>query len=125
MKEAEEILRIIAALRTAIRLSGVSHREIERQLKMSTGYLTRIFGGHVQLRVAHVLSICQIIGLPADRFFAALYPPRPPTDESQARLIRGLSHLHPQPVETPDPERLLREIQAFLDEVKAQREKKK
>lgn len=124
MKEADEVQRIIAALRTAIRLSGVSHRQIERNLDMSTGYLTRIFAGHVQLRVAHVLSICQIIGLPAESLFAALYPPRPPTDERQARLIRGLSQLHPQPIETPDPERLLRDLQAFLQEVKAQREKK-
>lgn len=124
MKETAEIQRIIDALRTAIRLSSVSHREIERRLEMSTGYLTRIFAGHVQLRVAHVLSICQIIGLPAENLFAALYPPRPPTDEKQARLIRGLSQLHPPPVEAPDPERLLRDLQNFLEEVKAERAKK-
>lgn len=124
MKVADEIQRVIAALRTAIRLSGVSYRQIERELEMSTGYLTRIFAGHVNLRVAHVLAVCQVIGLPADSFFAALYPPRPPTNESEARLVRGLSQLHPHPVNNPDPERLLRELQSFLAEVKDHRAKK-
>jgi len=108
------------ALRTAIRLSGVSHRQVERELAMSTGYLTRILAGQIHLRVTNVVAICQVIGLPAESFFAALYPPRPPASEGEARLIRGLAQLHAQPAPRRDPERLLRELEAFLEELKGE-----
>ncbi|HKH49044.1 MAG TPA: helix-turn-helix transcriptional regulator [Thermoanaerobaculia bacterium] len=92
----EEIARIAAALRTAIRLSGISHRQVERELGLSTGYLTRILAGQVELRVRHVLDVCRVIGLPPDRFFGALFPPQE-GPESMSRLERGLAQLHPPP----------------------------
>ncbi|HYU35284.1 MAG TPA: hypothetical protein VEW48_24285 [Thermoanaerobaculia bacterium] len=114
----DEVRRLTEALRTAIRLSGVSHRQIERELAMSTGYLTRILAGRLQLRVTHLLSICQAIGLPAESFFGALYPSRTPASEAEARLTRGLAQLHAQPDQRRDPESLLRELGAFLEEIK-------
>lgn len=118
----EEARRVAAALRTAIRLSGVSHRHIERELEMSTGYLTRLLAGEVQLRVIHVLSICKVIELPVGSFFAALFPAAPPAGAAQGNLIRGLRSLHPQP-EPPryssDPRTLLAELGGFLQELRA------
>ena len=102
----DEIVRIAAALRTAIRLSGISHRQVERELGLSTGYLTRILAGQVELRVRHVLEVCRVIGLSPDRFFGALFPPQE-GPESMMRLERGLAQLHPPPERpappTPDP----------------------
>jgi transcriptional regulator with XRE-family HTH domain len=92
----EEIARIAAALRTAIRLSGISHRQVERELGLSTGYLTRILAGQVELRVRHVLDVCRVIGLPPDRFFGALFPMQE-GPASMVRLERGLAQLHPPP----------------------------
>lgn len=92
----EEIARIAAALRTAIRLSGISHRQVERELGLSTGYLTRILAGQVELRVRHVLDVCRVIGLSPDRFFGALFPLQGGSD-SMSRLERGLAQLHPPP----------------------------
>lgn len=92
----EEIVRIAAALRTAIRLSGISHRQVERELGLSTGYLTRILAGQVELRVRHVLDVCRVIGLSPDRFFGALFPLQD-GPESMSRLERGLAQLHPAP----------------------------
>jgi transcriptional regulator with XRE-family HTH domain len=115
-----EIRRLTDALRTLIRLGGVSHRHIERELGLSTGYLTRILAGQVQLRVLHVLSICHVIDLPASTFFAALYPPRPPANDRETRLIRSLSHYHPEPVDPRDPESLLRILRANLDALEDQ-----
>lgn len=92
----EEIVRIAAALRTAIRLSGISHRQVERELGLSTGYLTRILAGQVELRVRHVLDVCRVIGLPPERFFGALFPLQE-GPESMSRLERGLAQLHPAP----------------------------
>jgi transcriptional regulator with XRE-family HTH domain len=115
------VVRVAAALRTAIQLSGVSHRHIERSLHMSTGYLTRVLKGEVELRVKHVLAICQVIGLPAGNFFAALFPPSPPESVAQARLTRGLGALHPERAPAAyarDPETLLRELRAYLGQLK-------
>lgn len=120
LEPQEEVRRLAAALRNAIRLSGVSSRQVERELGLSTGYLTRILAGQVQLRVAHVLAICQIIGVPAGSFFAALYPPTPPASEAEARMTRGLAQLHSRPAPARDPESLLRELGAFLDDLKTQ-----
>jgi transcriptional regulator with XRE-family HTH domain len=92
----EEIVRIAAALRTAIRLSGISHRQVERELGLSTGYLTRILAGQVELRVRHVLDVCRVIGLSPDRFFGALFPLQD-GPESMSRLERGLAQLHAAP----------------------------
>src|SRR6185436_6067103 len=115
----KEVRRVTAALRTAIRLSGVSHRQIERALAMSTGYLTRLLAGQVKLKITQLLEICQVIGLPAVTFFAALYPLRTPATEAETRLARGLAQLHPEPLETRDPESLLAGLRGFLDELEA------
>lgn len=130
----EEIVRIAAALRTAIRLSGISHRQVERELGLSTGYLTRILAGQVELRVRHVLDVCRVIGLPPDRFFGALFPLQD-GPESMSRLERGLAQLHPAPgrpappAMPPEPaagparsrpvSELLRRLRQALDELEA------
>ena len=115
----QEIRRLTAALRTAIRLSGTSYRQIERELAMSTGYLTRILAGQVQLRITHVFSICLVIGVSPASFFAALYPPTPPASEAETRMLKGLAQLHPKPAQARDPETLLRELGAFLEELRS------
>lgn len=114
----QEVERVTAALRTAIRLSGVSHRRIERELHMSTGYLTRILAGQVQLRVAHVLGVCRVIGFSAGNLFAALFPARPPQTVAEARLARGLASLHPAPGPSRDPEALINELRGCLGQLK-------
>jgi len=127
----EEIVRIASALRTAIRLSGVSHRQVERELGLSTGYLTRILSGQVELRVRHILDICGVIGLPPDRLFNALFPFQEGPPESVSRLERGLAQLHPPPDRlAPSPEAvvgesrpklldLLRRLRQALDDLEA------
>lgn len=110
-----EVARVTAALRTAIRLSGVSHRQIERELHLSTGYLTRILAGQVELRVRLVFSICRVIGVPAGNFFAALFPSSPTETAAAARLTRGLASLHPEPVPVRDPRLVIGEMRRSLD----------
>lgn len=116
---AAEMDRVAAALRTAIRLSGVTQRQIERELLLHTGYLQRILSGQVQLRMGHILGICRAIGLPAGNFFSSLFPPTPPRTVAEARLARGLGSLFPAPEQAADPEALLQELQGFLERVAA------
>jgi transcriptional regulator with XRE-family HTH domain len=92
-----EITRVAGALKTAVRLSGVSHRRIEREMGLCPGYLSRIFGGKVELRIRHVLGVCRVLDLPADSFFRAVFPRRAEVDEPSMRVERGLLELHPAP----------------------------
>lgn len=107
-----EVERVSAALRTAIRLSSVSYRNIERRLNMSTGYLTRILTGKVHLRVLHVISVCSVIGLPAGQFFLALFPARATASNP---LAKGLMNLHPGPGRGGDLEGLIRDLRECLE----------
>ncbi len=111
---AAEVGRVTAALRTAIRLSGVSHREIERRLFLSTGYLTRILKGEVELRVRHVLEVLRIIGFPVGNFLGALFPATPPDSIEEARLARGLSSLHTDPEPPRTPEEIMDELRGCV-----------
>jgi transcriptional regulator with XRE-family HTH domain len=107
----EEIRRVAAALKTAVRLSGVSLRRIERTMGLCPGYLSRILAGRVELRVRHVLGVCRVIDLPVDSFFHAVFPRRKETPDDATRVERGLVELHPAPypvrmhgvVTTPNP----------------------
>jgi transcriptional regulator with XRE-family HTH domain len=107
------MIRIRGALRSAIRLSQVSFREIERALGLSTGYLTRILAGQVELRVSVLLHICQVIGLPWGLLFTALYPGVPASP-----LSRGLAQLHPaaRPRAGGNTSELIGRIRAVLDD---------
>ncbi|HET9225831.1 MAG TPA: hypothetical protein VFR31_04150 [Thermoanaerobaculia bacterium] len=90
----QEISRITRMLKAAVRFAGVPHRQIEREMDMSTGYLSRILSGKVELRVQHVLGVCQAIGMPAAAFFEAAYPARQFNPET-SRLVAALQELLP------------------------------
>lgn len=89
----DSIRRIVGGLRTALRLSGISHRACERELGLSVGYLSRILAGQVQLRVSVVLGLCRMIGLPPAAFLTALFPD-PEVSEPTDRVLRGIAAVH-------------------------------
>src|SRR5262245_31995466 len=114
---AESIQRIASGLRTGLRVVGLSNRACERELGLSTGYLTRILAGQVQLRVAHVLDLCQMLDLPPAAFFSALFPPSQ-TSETTARLLRGLNAVHTQsPSSRTSLEDLLLQLRGTVQEL--------
>jgi len=106
-----EVRRIAGALKSAVRLSGFSHRRIEREMGLCPGYLSRIFACRVELRIRHVLGVCRIIDLPVDSFFNAVFPRRQGASPDAKRREQSLQELHPAPyptrpqglVASPDP----------------------
>jgi hypothetical protein len=92
-----EVRRIAGALKSAVRLSGISHRRIEREMGLCPGYLSRIFACRVELRIRHVLGICRVIDLPVDSFLHAVFPRRQDTPTGARRVEQGLLELHPAP----------------------------
>ncbi|HYX25756.1 MAG TPA: helix-turn-helix domain-containing protein [Thermoanaerobaculia bacterium] len=90
----------MTVLRTAIRLLGLTNREIERRLGMTPSYLGRIFGGSIELKVEHVLAISRAMGLEPAEFFELAYPRRPDPPTEAAKTIRKLL----RDMQPPEPE---------------------
>lgn len=68
----EDVRRVREALRAAARQSRLSYLQIEEALGMCGGYLSVIFAGKVELRVAHVFGILRAIGVEPRQFFLEL-----------------------------------------------------
>lgn len=98
-----EVARMLAVLRDAIRLARFTNREVERRLGWSSGYLSRLFAGLMELRVEHVLSVCSIIGFPPGEFFRAVYPLAEGDELEGTKLRQALERLHPPPDFEPRP----------------------
>lgn len=106
----DEVVRLTNLLAAAVKFSNITQREVERKLGLSSGSLSRLFSGGIELKAKHILDICEVIGFPASRFFHAAYPQREEESGDSWRLQRLLEQLHPArekgappPPETPAP----------------------
>lgn len=99
----EEIQRLIQMLRVAMRILDVSNRDVEKQLGLSYGYLSRLFSGAIELKVEHILQILEVLGLTPAEFFQLAYPRRTaPPSEAAARMRTILDGFGPiAPEERP------------------------
>ena len=103
-----ESRRILELLSTLIRILGLSNREIERRVGLSPSYLSRLFGGYLELKMEHVLEIGRALGLEPQEFFELAYPKSSePPSESMERLRNVLDTLQPKrPAAEPAPKPL-------------------
>jgi transcriptional regulator with XRE-family HTH domain len=97
----DQVLRILAMLRDAVRYSNLSNREVERRLGVSanSGYLSRLFAGTRELKLRQILDVLDVVGLPPANFFRAAFSELSDSPDA-LRLERILSHAHP---EKPQP----------------------
>src|SRR5688572_15486773 len=91
----DEVVRLTALLSAAVKFSNVTQREVERKLGLSSGSLSRLFSGGIELKVKHILDVCEVIGFSPSRFFQAAYPQREEESGESWRLQRLLEQLHP------------------------------
>lgn len=103
-----EVTRLTNLLASAIKFSGWKQRDIEKALSWSSGIMSRLLSGAIELKVKHIQEICEVIGFPPARFFHAAYPTADGGGPESARLQHMLEQLHPaeaepEPVAAPQP----------------------
>lgn len=85
-----------------MKILDITNREVEKKLGQSYGYLSRLFAGTIDLKMEHILDICEAIGLRPAELFHFAYPrvPAPPTDAAK-RLRDVLQGFQPAPADVP------------------------
>lgn len=122
----DEVVRLTNLLSAAVKFSNITQREVERKLGLSSGSLSRLFSGGIELKIKHILDVCEVIGFPPSRFFRAAYPQRDEESGDAWRLQRLLEQLHPgkdrdpaavlrPAIEEPEPASLANPTQADIE----------
>ena len=90
-----------------MRILSFSNRDVERQLGLSSSYLSRLFSGGMELRFDHIVQISKAMGLRPEEVFQFAYPqpPEPPSDAmTRLRKTTGtLVQSAPAPPAPPPP----------------------
>lgn len=111
----DEVVRLTNLLSAAVKFSNITQREVERKLGLSSGSLSRLFSGGIELKIKHILDVCEVIGFPPSRFFRAAYPQRDEESGDAWRLQRLLEQLHPGK-DHPDKDKLPAALQPADEE---------
>jgi len=112
----DEVRRLAEVLATVVRVAGRTRQSLEAQLGLSSGYLSKILGGTVDLRARHILSIVEAVGMDPGDFFRLAFPRRQQPNEGgkgSRRLIEDVQSALGQGT-TAEPETGL----AFDEQVK-------
>jgi len=116
---AEQLTEVLKVL---LRFSKVRHRDIEKKLGLSGGYMSRLLSGKIDLKISHVLSLAEILDIRLHELFAIAYP-----EDGARRPSPGLQHIRsvfpslvppalgPDPEEEPVAERDLKELHQTLE----------
>ncbi len=94
-----ETQRLVNLLKMTLRLVGLSHREVARRMGMSPSYLSKLFSGASDIRLEHVVRICQAANLEPAEFFSMAYPPKAARSSVATSRLRELL----QPIESLPP----------------------
>ncbi len=89
--------RITAMLQSAIRLSNLTYRDVERELGWSVGTITRLMRGGLEFKLKHLLSILRVIHFSPARLFVVAYPFTRGDSPAEDRLMRLLENMHGEP----------------------------
>jgi hypothetical protein len=68
-----EIRRLTHLLEALVRVKKLPVREVERRLGYAGGTMNRIFGGKIELKVRHILSVLEILDVAPAAFFQIAY----------------------------------------------------
>jgi len=100
-----ESQRLLLVLKQAMKVLGYINRDVETKLGLSGSYLSRLFAGIIELRVAHVVDIARVIGLEPEEIFQIAFPLKDrPSSVAAAHVWEALGGKPPTPPERPPEE---------------------
>jgi len=95
MTESE---RYMSILRSAMRVLGMQHRELDKKLGWNPSYLSRLFNGVIDLKVDHLPQLVKGVGLEMQEFLRLAYPESLIPLSRAAESLRGVfPHVAPSP----------------------------
>jgi transcriptional regulator with XRE-family HTH domain len=121
-----EIARVLQRIKIAIQSLGYSMRDIEKRLRVSDGYLSRVFLGTIELKLEHILGIAKALGMAPEELMAFVYPKqREPMSPAAYELWRrvggaplgGMPGLQAKSSASPSDEDLDRALRRSLGRV--------
>ena len=87
-----EAQKLLAVLKTTMRVLGYSSRDVERRLGLSASYLSRLFSGKIDLKVDQIAEIARAMELdPAEIFQIAFPLSAAPTSQAAERLREAMN----------------------------------
>ena len=125
MAEAE-VDHLCHMLKMVIRACPRTGKEIEQELGMSPGYLSRLLGGSIELKVSHVFNILRLAGMPPHELFQGAFPPTT-TEPSPVllKLVQTMPEVWPEALTSPrvDPRELEEKMTSAVRQVLADLER--
>ncbi|HSN88122.1 MAG TPA: helix-turn-helix transcriptional regulator [Thermoanaerobaculia bacterium] len=95
--------QMLDSLRSALRLLGLSNREVEKRLGVSVGYLSRLFSGTIELRFEHLAELARVLEMdPVELLYFAFPRPKDPPSRG-ARRLREMAGGELKPVSGSSP----------------------
>lgn len=70
----EEVVPVLEAIRTMIRRSDLSQRQVEEEAGFSKGYLSQLLAHNLDLKMWHVLAILEVFDIEPADFFEDVFP---------------------------------------------------
>lgn len=104
-RQQPETQHMLDVLKTAMRVLGVTVRELEKRVGLSSSYLSRLLSGKLPLRFDHVIQITHALGLEPAHLFHEAFPFRRPghPKEAEATVEGAIRALSGEPAATPAP----------------------
>lgn len=94
---------VLSVLKTTMRVLGYSNRDLERKLKLSGSYLSRLFSGDLDLRFSHILDLSRAMGLAPEEMLRLVYPSEPGPKSPAAKRLEGYLQSLRAPTEPGEP----------------------
>jgi hypothetical protein len=94
---------VLSVLKTTMRVLGFSNRDLERELKLSGSYLSRLFSGDIDLRFSHILDLSRAMGLAPEEVLLLAYPPIEGPKSPAAQRLAAFLERRQVPPEGPAP----------------------
>ena len=103
MPAEEDVQRILTLLKRAIRSSGFSQKEVDRQIGVQPGYLSQVMIGRLDLKLKHLMRALDAIHVEPGGFFQLAFADESGTPPSGGDVLLLVPPAHGAAPEATSP----------------------